>query len=130
MTTKRTCLIGDLGGTNIRFKLLSISLSGNNYTTDIVVLADAYYASNKFGNFEEAIQYFLNTFESIESNWPESACFCIAGPVENQTSLITALNWIVSSSAIETIVGIKKCHLFNDFVGVGYGVLSIQSTDA
>lgn len=121
------CLLADLGGTNVRFKLVALSDSLDDSSNRFIALES--YPSRNFTCLEDAISTFLSPRHPGHPEWPQLACMCVAGPVENQQALITALSWNVNSRNIENVLRIKMCHIFNDFVGVGYGVLSLQSSD-
>jgi glucokinase len=77
------------------------------------------------------VQRFLSTAGQqlgIEPK-PEKACFAIAGPVINDTSVLTNLNWFLEARRLEKELAIARIRLINDFAAVGYGILGLETTD-
>ena len=60
---------------------------------------------------------------------PEKACFAIAGPVVNDTCVLTNLAWFLDARRLEQELDIATIHLINDFAAVGYGILGLEDKD-
>ena len=59
--------------------------------------------------------------------YPVSACFAVAGPVQNRRVIFTNLNdWVIDADEVSRTLGIRKVSLVNDFVAVGYGLLTLN----
>lgn len=58
---------------------------------------------------------------------PEKACFAIAGPVINNTSTLTNLDWSLEANRLTQALYLQKVSLVNDFAAVSYGVLGLPS---
>ena len=55
------------------------------------------------------------------------ACFAVAGPVTNNKVKFTNRDsWSIEGDIIQEKVGIRKVRLINDFLAVGYGLLTID----
>lgn len=98
-------LVGDVGGTNVRFALATrrgVSISIERFEV---------LAGNDFASFEEALRHYLAQTGARAS----AACFALAGPVENQEVTLTNRNWRVSASAVKAAFGFADVCLINDF---------------
>lgn len=83
------------------------------------------YKNEQFGSFLEIFQLFLK--ESKITTSPHSACFAVAGPVKNNRVVFTNLNnWVIDGAEVSYFLNIKTVRLINDFVAVGYGILTLN----
>lgn len=58
----------------------------------------------------------------------ECACFAVAGPVKcNAVRLTNLSHWIIDGAALEIACDIKVVQIVNDFVGAGYGLLTLDN---
>ncbi|MCS6812006.1 MAG: glucokinase, partial [Cyanobacteria bacterium] len=57
------------------------------------------------------------------------ACFGIAGPVVNNTSQLTNLDWRLEAGRLAQELNISHIDLINDFAAIGYGVLGLTHND-
>ena len=113
-------LIGDIGGTNIRLRLLEM-------TKDIEISPKIIKFEYK-STFEfESLEYLLKDFISQlnEGQKPQIAVLGIPGPVENN-QLLTLPNiphWhLDNGDELGKKLGIKKFQFLNDFVCNGYAI--------
>jgi glucokinase len=117
-------IAGDIGGTKTILRLLEVLENTNSYPT----LYEEKYKSSDFPDLVPMVKQFLaNAGDGHYS--PEVACFAIAGPVINNTSRLTNLNWFLESQRLEKDLGIPKVNLINDFAAVSYGVLGLESSE-
>ena len=113
-------LIGDIGGTNIRLKLIKL-------TSDINIAPIIIKAEYKSTFLFESLEYLLKDFISklAETNKPQFAVLGIPGPVEDN-QLITLPNiphWkLENGDVLGEKLGIKKFIFLNDFVCNGYAI--------
>ena len=113
-------LIGDIGGTNIRLKLLKM-------TKDINIEPKTIKSEYKSTFLYKSLEYLLKDFISKlkESDKPQFAILGIPGPVENN-QLITLPNiphWkLDNGDKLGEKLGIQKFIFLNDFVCNGYGI--------
>lgn len=123
-------LAGDNGGTNTRLCLVEASDSGGQGQT----LYKQQYQSNNYQSLIPMIEEFLaSAQQQLQREFkPETACFALAGPVENHSICpkITNLDWPpINARELETVLDIKKINLLNDFEAIGYGILGLDISD-
>ena len=113
-------LIGDIGGTNIRLKLLKMTKDIN---IEPITIKSEYKSTFLFESLEILIKDFISQLD--EDNKPQFAILGIPGPVENN-QLITLPNiphWkLENGDLLGKKLGIKKFIFLNDFVCNGYGI--------
>ena len=57
----------------------------------------------------------------------DCACFAVAGPVKrNRATLTNKSAWIIDGNELAVATKIKIVTVINDFVGAGYGVLTLN----
>lgn len=119
-------LVGDIGGTKTILRLVQASEGKLE-----AVLAEERYISAQFPDLVPIVQKFLIAAAkaSGETLTPQKACFAIAGPVVNDTCILTNLNWVLDARRLETELNLTSVRLINDFVAVGYGVLGLDAED-
>lgn len=119
-------LAGDIGGTKTILRLVEESVEGSWPT-----LYEALYASRDFPDLVPIVQQFLSAAGQQLGTvpHPEKACFAIAGPVVNDTSILTNLDWFLDARRLEKELDIDKVSLINDFAAVGYGILGLEAKD-
>ncbi len=114
-------LAGDIGGTKTLLHLSQLTATG------LVTLHEASYPSANFKHLSPIVRQFLR--EAENSDPIAAACFAIAGPVQNDQSLVTNLSWQLDARQMEPDLGIAQIRLINDFAAVGYGILALQPED-
>ncbi|AFZ34547.1 glucokinase [Stanieria cyanosphaera PCC 7437] len=142
-------LIGDIGGTKTILRLVEVAeqvqsietIQQANYrgTKTILRLVEiaeqvqsfetiqqANYSSSSFCDLVPMVKEFL---ARVESKAPQRACFAIAGPVINNSSTLTNLNWHLDSKRLEQELNLEKVDLINDFAANSYGVLALKESD-
>jgi glucokinase len=119
-------LAGDIGGTKTILRLVE-KTSEPSWNT----LYEALYASRDFPDLVPIVQQFLLTAQEKlgQTFRPEKACFAIAGPVVNDTCVLTNLVWVLDARRLEQELDISKIQLINDFAAVGYGILGLEDND-
>jgi glucokinase len=115
-------LAGDIGGTKTILRLLKVENQGRDRET----LHEVKYPSQEFTNLVSMVEEFLI---SANSSPPSSACLAIAGPVINQTSKLTNLNWYLDKQCLQNELNIPSVSLINDFAAVSYGILGLNDTE-
>lgn len=99
-------LVGDVGGTNVRFAL-AVRRDGVLEVEDFLKLPGDSYAS-----FEDALEHYLDQAGARA----RSACFALAGPIENQAVTLTnRQKWHVSAADVKSRFGFQDVRLINDF---------------
>jgi glucokinase len=113
-------LAGDIGGTKTLLRLGELTAAGS------VTLHEASYASGGFEHLSPIVRQFL---KEADSSSPDIACFAIAGPVQDDRSVVTNLCWDLDARQMERDLGIAQIRLINDFAAVGYGILALEPED-
>ena len=113
-------LIGDIGGTNIRLRLLKMS---KDIETEPIILKFEYKSTFEFKSLEYLLRDFISQLD--ENQKPQFAVLGIPGPVENN-QLLTLPNiphWdLDNGDELGKKLGIKKFQFLNDFVCNGYAI--------
>ena len=67
--------------------------------------------------------------ESNIKHIPSTACLAVAGPVkDNYAKLTNRSSWIIDGNAIANELGIKRNRVINDFLAMGYGILTLDES--
>jgi glucokinase len=126
-------LVGDIGGTNSRLQLYSVAagaalMSGERAPGEVVF--EKQYLNGDFDSFDSVLDRFLDEAKACTPSFapPSTACFAVAGPVENNAVNFTNRNWVISGATLEATLGISKVRLVNDFVANGYGLLTLDES--
>jgi glucokinase len=119
-------LAGDIGGTKTILRLVEESVGTSWHT-----LYEALYSSRDFPDLVPIVQRFLSVAgqQLGKPPMPQKACFAIAGPVVNDTCVLTNLAWFLEARRLEKELEIPRISLINDFAAVGYGILGLETTD-
>jgi glucokinase len=118
-------LVGDIGGTNTRLRLIEVATTVKSFKA-IKTIREKKYPSTEFPDLVPIVQQFLTT---VEETTPKAACFAIAGPVVNNTSNLTNLNWKLDGERLERELNIENVSLINDFAANSYGILGLTQSD-
>ena len=115
-------LCGDIGGTKTILRLVEVNSDSQSFKT----VQEKQFVSAEFVDLVPMVKSFMTEF-SLEQ--PSSACFAIAGPVVNNQSHLTNLNWQLTTERLEQELGIEKVSLLNDFAANSYGVLGLKESE-
>lgn len=113
-------LAGDIGGTKTILRLNEIRGDCGN------TLAEQTYVSKHYSHLNAMVAEFLS---EIPGDRPQAACLAVAGPVVNNTSYPTNLDWYLDAEEMAVTLNIPQVLLINDFAAVGYGVLALEPED-
>ncbi|MCA1993826.1 MAG: glucokinase [Coleofasciculus sp. S288] len=119
-------LAGDIGGTKTILRLVEQTAEPAWHT-----LYESLYSSRDFPDLVPIVQGFLTAAEQKLDTavTPQKGCFAIAGPVVNDTSVLTNLDWFLDARRLEKELEIPKITLINDFAAVGYSILGLEPND-
>ncbi|NET58737.1 MAG: glucokinase [Symploca sp. SIO2E6] len=119
-------LAGDIGGTKTILRL--VKAEGDK---PLQVLHEALYRSQDFPDLVPIVQQFLSAAQQkFDSTlFPEKACLGIAGPVINDTCVLTNLDWSLDARQLEQELGIAKVSLINDFAAICYTIQDLPAED-
>lgn len=111
-------LVGDIGGTNVRFALAS-TIDG-----ELTLERHQNYPVRQFTEFDAAVSEYLLTLDAQ----PERTVFAFAGPKFDDEIKMTNTNWIISEAKLAAKFGFKRVEIINDFEGLARGAAIISST--
>lgn len=116
-------LAGDIGGTKTMLQLSRVNEAGMD------VLYEKRYASADYGDFLTLVSNFVEESNRLTGASASKACFGVAGPVNGRKAKTTNLPWDIDADVLESVLGIEKIRLINDFQSVGYGVEVLRDED-
>ncbi|MAD91135.1 MAG: glucokinase [Gammaproteobacteria bacterium] len=116
--TKKTLLIGDIGGTNARF-----AEANSEYTSfDKVVNLKC----TDFSSADDAIRYYL---DKICTTSPDVICLAAAGPIISDTIQVTNNHWKLDAEVLKKDFNINRVRLLNDFEAAAYSITQFKESD-
>jgi glucokinase len=119
---KQTVLVGDIGGTNARFGLVSETDDGAyNHPEDI-----RSYATSEYSTVYDAIADYLSQFTGIQV---QKACLAIATPVRSQHIKMTNNGWTFSLTELSQRFSLDFVKLINDFTGLALSIPRLSTDD-
>ncbi len=116
-------LAGDIGGTNSNFAL--IGKKGGTFTQ----ILDRHYKTQEEKSLLEPLGRVLEDARKHAPAFPPTVC-CIsgAGPVRDNSCVLTNAPWDIDGKAAEKALGMRTI-VINDFTAVSYGVVLLDITD-
>ena len=111
-------LVGDIGGTNARFAIVS---KGSSELINIKTLQ-----CEKFETIQQAIQFYLSSIEDIQIS---SACIASAGTVYLDTFKPANNDWIINKSEISSALNNIHVSWINDFKAQALASTELTDTD-
>ncbi|MFA6808250.1 MAG: glucokinase [Eubacteriales bacterium] len=116
-------LSGDFGGTKT---ILALFKENNN---KLLLVCEEKFASNSISDPEKAVLSFLNKFSPNKNNIT-SACFCFAGPIENNSCHMVNLNLTINLEKLRNHLDfIPNVSFTNDLVALAKGIFELESDD-
>lgn len=109
-------LVGDVGGTNVRFALAERTGQGT-----IELHHSDRYAVRDFKHFNDAVTAYLGGINIT----PKRAAFAFAGPKFDDEIRMTNVDWIVSEENLMSTFGFSEAVVLNDFVAMANGATVI-----
>lgn len=83
------------------------------------------YLNDSYASLREVISIFLS--ESKSDLIPTTACLAVAGPVShNRATLTNRVHWDIDGESLGRDLGLKRIRVVNDFVAMGYGLLTLN----
>lgn len=113
-------LVGDVGGTNVRFALIDRSLS------EPTLIAPKGFLCADFPSLEAAIDHYLA--QQPDGVRPTSAVIAVAGPVTDGEAALTNGRWRMSESALASH-GFEVAKLINDYAALSLSVSLLSGDD-
>ena len=110
----RPALIGDIGGTNARFALVT---PGEFVPREILTLPSAEYTGPV-----EAIRRYLSQIGLDTRTAPQEACLAFAGPTDTDRIELANSSWVFSHRELQQALGFERLKLINDFTAQALSV--------
>ncbi|MCE8022382.1 glucokinase [Halomonas sp. MCCC 1A11036] len=110
----RPALIGDIGGTNARFALVT---PGEHAPREILALPCADYPG-----LVEAVRDYLERVGLATEAAPREACLAFACPIGGERVTMTNNHWSFSRREAQTALGLERLKVINDFTAQALGV--------
>ncbi len=107
-------LVGDIGGTNVRFGRARLGFAGHPEVEDIAIMP-----GDKFQTFDDALSVYLG---QLGNNRPDRALFAFAGPVRDGIVQLTNRNWTVNSRDLAQKTGLERIRLVNDYAAMARSI--------
>ena len=128
-----TVLAGDIGGTNTRLAIYDAITAGAaaGDRPAFMPLFERTYPSAAHASLDGIAEAFLADAVADLGGGAKvaSACFGIAGPIENNMCRATNLPWVVDGRALSVRLGIPTVTLVNDFYAAALGVTVVGPAD-
>ncbi|MDC8802269.1 glucokinase [Halomonas pacifica] len=117
----RPALIGDIGGTNARFALVT---PGGFEPHDILSLPCADYSG-----LVEAVNDYLTRVGATGAQAPREACLAFACPIRGDRVKMTNNHWAFSRREAQQALGLTLFKVINDFTAQALGVPHVTESD-
>lgn len=115
--TRPAFLIGDIGGTNARFALLSGGIVDRMETLHV----------GDFRRFEDAVRAYLGRHQG--RNALARAALAVAGPVIANRCDLTNSAWVIDGDALKDAFGFRSCRVVNDFEALAWSLPALAGGD-
>ncbi|MDB5451389.1 MAG: glucokinase, partial [Phenylobacterium sp.] len=114
-------LVGDVGGTNVRFALADIA-----GPTPRLFACESFLCAD-YPELEAAIEHYLRG-ASAQGARPRAAAIAVAGPVTGGAAALTNGAWRISESALVD-AGFPSARVINDYTALALSVRLLGSQD-
>lgn len=115
--SKRTAIIGDIGGTHARFAICDID--------ELSVSHFAVFQTSMFPSLSDAVANYL---ESIPDN-PDIAGFAIADPVIGDRMSVENTSWSFTTGEVKAACGADRIHFVNNFEALALSLHYLNAHD-
>jgi glucokinase len=120
-------LAGDIGGTNSRLAIYDVDGPEQRPAKPEF---ERTYPSASHASLDVIAEMFLDEAASrLAGPKIASACFGIAGPIENNICRATNLPWVVDGRALSQRLAIPRVILINDFTAAALGVTAVRAEE-
>ncbi|PHR92931.1 MAG: glucokinase [Robiginitomaculum sp.] len=118
--TENLILVGDVGGTNVRLGLADRSASGK-----ITIEKFANVPGDSVPDLDTAIAGYLKAVNVT----PKNVALALAGPIKNNTVVLTNRPWTVSGPDLAAKIGAETIKLYNDFEAMARSIPELEVDD-
>lgn len=118
-------LVADVGGTNARLALSD----GGAVQPDTLRT----YRNDDWSDFHDVVADFLTHTATPDQGMPaqempaREMVVAVAGPVHGDTARLTNRDWTFDTARLATGFGMRRVHLLNDLMAMGYSVPSLTT---
>ena len=100
------------------------------YSTPGTIQFRKIYLNNDYPSFQKVLEVFIED-SGVSKYAIDCACLAVAGPVRNNHATLTNKGkFVINGFDLAAATHIKIVTVINDFVGAGYGILTLNdSTD-
>lgn len=112
-------LAGDIGGTKTHLAIFTEKEKRK-------WVIDKKFKSHNYESLCDIVKEFLSDNLQYQI---KSACFGIAGPIQNRKCKATNLPWVIEAAALEKQTGIPQVHLMNDLEANAYGISCLEKEE-
>ena len=112
-------LAGDIGGTNARLAFFQPQ------NGDLKLVSQGIFPSREHRGLGEIVTKFVE----LQGLHPDTACFGIAGPVQNGRVETSNLPWVVEASRLATDLHLPCALLINDLEANAWGIPALTQSD-
>jgi len=117
----RRGLVGDVGGTNVRFAIASLAVDGAIELTSALTLEASAHATAG-----SALAAYLAAVEEGPLDFASVAC---AGPVVSGHVSFTNLDWSFDEADLREAAGVDRALLLNDLAAVAWAAPALSAAD-
>ena len=124
---QKVVMIGDVGGTNVRLQL--ISLSGPTLEQKTIIKDIIKYNTQKAESLVSCVKAYLE--DVPKTKHPKVCVIGMAGPVvDNTIQAVNIKHWnVTDGNQIAREMGFQSFLFINDFTAAGYGISRVKESD-
>ena len=113
-------LVGDIGGTNVRFAVARRGFARHPEVSDISVMP-----GDDFETFDDALQAYC---DELGVEMPTRALIALAGPVDDGRVRLTNRDWVVDAARLSEKTGLGSVRLVNDYAAMARAIPELPDT--
>lgn len=113
-------LVGDIGGTNVRFAIARAGTARHPSVSDVSVMP-----GDDFETFDDALTAYC---QEVGDRMPTRALIALAGPVGEGCVKLTNRDWVVDASRLCNRCGLKSVRLVNDYAAMARAIPELPAT--
>ena len=114
-------LVGDIGGTNVRFALARRGFAGHCTVSNVSVMP-----GDAFETFDDALAAYI---KHLGKGAPSQALIALAGPVDEGQVELTNRDWTVDACRLEASTGLERVRLVNDYAAMARAIPELPESD-
>lgn len=117
-------LVADIGGTNARFALASLTPGSKTIEANAVQISD--YAAFPCAEFNNPLDLILRYLENHQDTKLDAACLAVAGPVRGNSAYLTNLGWDIDGDEVGADLVLNNVVIANDFQALARSVTALD----